>query len=210
MHILTEHGDLTMFKKHQTKIGNACISSPEVLADTMICVINSIRTHWYLVGGMNKDVKKNGLDSRYMRNAVKAKAYKYIHRNKKDIYAKFIDYQNGKIDLPDLLLYVASCPNLGLAKAGFVIQLVLGEIGCLDSHNLARFGLSAGTFKYGANASYALMRKKAELYIDTCHKLGGCEYLWDTWCKYLATVHPTKYRDGFEVSRMHVDFILGE
>lgn len=198
-----------MFKNHQTKIGQACAASPAAIADTMICVINSIRTHWYLVGNMNIDVKQNGLDSRYLNNAVKAKAYKYIQRNKKDIHAKFADYQAGKIDLPDLLLYVASCPNLGLAKAGFVIQLALGEIGCLDSHNLQRFGLSASTFKYGANASYALMRKKAELYIDTCEKLGGCEHLWDSWCDYLATVHPTKYRDGEHVSQLHVDFILG-
>ena len=97
-----------MFKNHQTKIGQACAASPAAVADTMICVINSIRTHWYLVGNMNIDVKQNGLDSRYLNNAVKAKAYKYIQRNKKDIHVKFAEYQAGKIDLPDLLLYVAS------------------------------------------------------------------------------------------------------
>ena len=196
-----------MFNLHQKAIQNACIDNPETIAQVMITTINSIRTHWYLVGGMNDDVNRLGLDSRYLNNAVKSKAFKYIHRNKKAICQRFNDYRQGKIDLPDLLLYIAECPNLGLPKAGFVIQFVLGEIGCLDSHNMARFGLNPSAFKFGANASYSLMRKKAELYIDTC---GGSENLWNTWCDYLASINPNKYNNGFHVSELHVDFILGK
>ena len=71
-----------MFNIHQKAIQNACVNNPDMIAQVMITTINSIRTGWYLVGNMNKDVNKLGLDSRFMRNRVKAKAFKYIHRNK--------------------------------------------------------------------------------------------------------------------------------
>ena len=199
-----------MFNIHQKAIQNACVNNPDMIAQVMITTINSIRTGWYLVGNMNKDVNKLGLDSRFMKNRVKAKAFKYIHRNKKDIAIAFNDYSIGKMSLCDLLLYIAECPGLGLPKAGFVIQLALGKIGCLDSHNMERFGLSPSTFKFGSNATISLKRKKAQLYIDTCEKLGGCEYLWNTWCNYLADINPNKYNNGFHVSKLHQDFILGE
>ena len=60
-----------MFNLHQKAIEKACVNNPETIAQVMITTINSIRTHWYLVGGMNDDVNKLGLDSRYLNNAVK-------------------------------------------------------------------------------------------------------------------------------------------
>ena len=59
-----------MFNIHQKAIQNACVNNPDMIAQVMITTINSIRTGWYLVGNMNKDVNKLGLDSRFMRNRV--------------------------------------------------------------------------------------------------------------------------------------------
>ena len=193
-----------MFKKHQAAISQATLKdkSGKILGDVMTMVILSIQQPWYNIESMMLDVKKNGIESRFLWG-MKSDAYKYILRNRKDIHAKLIEYRTGKIELSELILIIASCPSLGLVKAGFVIQLSLGEIGCLDVHNLNRFGLSASTFKFGKNASYALMQKKAQLYIDTCEKLGGCEYLWDTWCDYLAERNPKRFRDGNHVSELH-------
>jgi len=193
-----------MFQNHQTKISQAALSdsSGKMLGKVMTMVILSIQQPWFNIETMMLDVEHNGIESKYLWG-MKHDAYKYILRNREDIRQSMIKYLDGKMELSELLLIVASCPSLGLVKAGFVIQLCLGEIGCLDLHNLRRFGLSASTFKYGANATYALMKRKAELYIDTCNKLGGCEYLWDSWCDYLAEKNPKKFRNGNHVSELH-------
>jgi len=195
-----------MFQKHQTKISNAVMNdkSGKMLGKVMTMVILSIQQPWYRIEEMMLETNKKGIDSRYIGNwQMKRNAFKYILKNRKDIWQSMQDYKAGKIDLAELLLIVASCDGLGLVKAGFVIQLSIGEIGCLDVHNLRRFGLNGSTFKYGSNASYALMRKKAELYIETCNKLGGCEYLWDSWCEYLAEKNPNRFRDADHVSELH-------
>lgn len=197
-----------MFKTHQTAISNACLADPsgKILGRIMTMTILSIQQPFYQMQSMMDDVDANGVDSRFLWG-MKRNAYKYILKNRADIMQKIYAYLDGKMDLPDLLLYVASCPSLGLVKAGFVIQLAIGEIGCLDVHNLRRFGLSATAFKFGNNASYQLMRGKAELYIKTCQDVGGCEYLWDSWCDYVAERNPKKYADGFEVSEIHAKAI---
>lgn len=193
-----------MFQNHQTVISQAALSdkSGKTLGKVMTMVILSIQQPFHQIDKMMLDVEKNGIDSKYLWG-MKKPAYEYILQNRKSILKSMRDYQAGKIELSELLLIVQSCPSLGLVKAGFVLQLVMGETGCLDVHNLRRFGLEASTFKFGKNAKYALMKRKAELYIETCEKLGGCEYLWDSWCNYLAERNPNHYRDGNHVSELH-------
>ena len=43
-------------------------------------------------------------------------------------------------------------------------------------------------------------------YISICHNI-GTENLWDTWCDYLSTKSP-KWSDGFEVSKVHYDYLM--
>lgn len=193
-----------MFKTHQAAISEAILADAtgDTLARAMTMVILSIQQPFHNMDVMMRDVDVNGIDSKYLWG-MKKPAYDYIIRNKADIYDKLLSHLNGKMSLPDLLLYIADCPSLGLVKAGFVLQLAIGKVGCLDVHNMNRFGLSANSFKFGKTASYKLMRGKAELYIQTCEKLGGCEYLWDSWCDYVAERHPKHYADGYDVSALH-------
>ena len=108
--------------------------------------------------------------------------------------------------LAEKLLVVASINGIGIVKAGFVLQLCLGKVGCLDVHNLRRFGLSPTAFKMG-KVKYDTALGKAKLYIKICEDLGGCEYLWDSWCNLLAEKYPNKYKDGQHVSRLHQEYI---
>ena len=50
--------------------------------------------------------------------------------------------------------------------------------------------------------------RKANFYIKTCEDLGGCEYLWDSWCQYLAEIYPNIYTDANDVSDLHVNCII--
>jgi hypothetical protein len=56
----------------------------------------------------------------------------------------------------------------------------------INIHNLRRYNVNPNMFKFGKAATYATKRKKAELYIAMCEKLGGSSVLWDNWCEALA------------------------
>lgn len=197
-----------MYKTHQPRIQKYALASSDNAARVVSMVSLSIQQAWYSVGNQLADVDANGENSRFLWGSKKP-CYNYVTKHKGDLFLALHEYKKGKIDLPDLLVKVADIPGLGLVKAGFVIQLSLGKIGCLDVHNLRQYGVDAAMFKYGKNATPATKRKKAELYIATCEKLGGSEYLWNKWCESLAA-NP-RCRDRFtskhHVSRMHCEFL---
>jgi hypothetical protein len=108
----------------------------------------------------------------------------------------------------ELLVVLAQCPGLGLAKAGFLAQLAFGRVGCIDSHNLRRFGLSQNLCSFDAKAQVATQLRRARNYIAACEQAGGCEALWDGWCNYVAENQQKRYDDGEHVSALHV-YALG-
>lgn len=89
-------------------------------------------------------------------------------------------------DTDGLVAYLSQCPGLGLAKGGFVAQLVWGVSGCLDSHNIARFGLDPNLVRGRKVKRFEAARRRAAAYNATCEQLGGTEALWDSWCEYVA------------------------
>ena len=102
---------------------------------------------------------------------------------------------------------LANVHGFGLVKAGFVAQLAFGVGGCLDTHNLRRFGISKTTFaKYKTLKTVKGRAKKLEAYLDACEAQGGAETLWDGWCNYVAARRPKFYVNGGEqVSALHVE-----
>ena len=108
----------------------------------------------------------------------------------------------------ELLLAIACIPGLGLVKAGFYIQLCTGYMGCLDVHNLKRFGLDRKTFLVPESLSWETALGKANMYLETIEKCGGSEYLWDSWCDYIAALYPKKFKNGEHVSQCHVDYLI--
>jgi len=155
-----------------------------------------------------QDVDDNGLQSPYL-FGWKRSGLAFVRANASTLRETLKAVPEGYGDA-QALLDVATVPGLGLVKAGFVLQLVTGSAGCIDSHNMERFGLNANAFKYGASASDALKRKKALAYLDACWKAGGCESLWNGWCDYVAAYHPKHWQSGFDVSAMHQSAILGD
>ena len=192
-----------MFKTHQKIIGKFAATNPNNTKDIFTFVFSTIRERFYVVPEVYNGLKFEGLESRFAWGS-KSAGMEYVAANKKELHKVIF----GKdIPLNEKLLRVAEVPGLGLCKAGFVLQLCIGEAGCLDVHNLKRFGLSPSTFKMG-KVSNETRLKKAGLYLKVLEDVGGCEYLWDSWCELIADLYPKKYKDAEDVSRCHVNYMM--
>ena len=197
-----------MFSTPQKAIADFALSSNVGLERTFRLVFLSIRQPFHSMAKQMRDVDDNGLQSPYL-FGWKRDGLAFVRANASTIRETLKAVPAGYGDA-QALLEVATVPGLGLVKAGFVLQLVTGSAGCIDSHNLQRFGLNANAFKYGSNASDALKRKKALAYLDACWKAGGCASLWNGWCDYVAAQQPKHWQSGFDVSAMHETAILGD
>ena len=192
-----------MYKRHQRAIARWAKKSPNNSIWVSAMVLLSIQQQWDQIGKQLLDLKQNGLDCKYFFGAKK-KGWEYILANKKELHKAVY---SKTMDIPEKLMVLASIPNIDIIKAGFVLQLCIGKVGCLDVHNLRRFGLKPQTFKtYGLKYDTAL--GKARLYEKVCKDLGGSEYLWNSWCDLLAEKYPTKYRNGNHVSKLHLDYLM--
>jgi hypothetical protein len=193
-----------MFKTHQPMIARFMRKNPDALARGEVFTLCTIQKHFSSVGNQLKEIETDGINAVCL-NGAKKKSYKEIIAMKGYLYNKVY---SKEISLAEKLLEVSGLYGIGMVKAGFILQLALGKVGCLDGHNLARFGLSASVFKVNGKMSEATALRKANFYIKTCEDLGGSEYLWNTWCKYVADLYPKIYRDAYHVSKLHVDFII--
>jgi hypothetical protein len=193
-----------MFKTHQPMIARFMRKNPDALARGEVFTLCTIQKHFSSVGNQLKEIETDGINAVCL-NGAKKRSYKEIIAMKGYLYEKVY---SKEISLAEKLLEVSGLYGIGMVKAGFILQLALGKVGCLDVHNLARFGLSASVFKVNDKMTEATALRKANFYIKTCEDLGGSEYLWNTWCKYVADLYPKIYRDACHVSKLHVDFII--
>ena len=122
------------------------------------------------------------------------------------------DCREGRIFVNDLMRDYLAVPGLGLVKAGFVVQLLVGEAGCMDMHNLARLGLDPDEFDIPKRADpeeqLLVINECIAHYLYMCEKFGGSEHLWNGWCEFVAETYRT-YDDAEDVSRRHVTYLSG-
>ena len=193
-----------MFKDHQPMIHEWAKKGPINTMRVIWLVSATIQQHFSTADKIYNSFLKEGMESKYAWGA-KADTITYSAKHKKELYEAIFD---PDMPLAVKLLNVAAIPGIGLPKAGFVLQLCIGEAGCLDSHNLRRFGLSASAFKLPKKLKYDTALRKAELYLKTCEELGGCEYLWDSWCEYISYLYPKKFEGRNHVSACHVEYLM--
>jgi hypothetical protein len=112
-----------------------------------------------------------------------------------------------------MMMRLMDVPGLGMVKAGFVMQMMFGRVGCMDVHNTRRFykvdardvSISAGVRKDSTKF------KKVVGYVQLCKNNRSTAKLWDSWCEQLVykPCNRGRFADGNEVSQMHVAALIG-
>lgn len=200
-----------MFRSHQPLISAYAKSSPDAMHDVMVFVLCTIQQALHTVPMAMDSIRKEGAESRFIWG-FKRKAYENLVENKEAIYrqsmALYDAFPNPDIATRELLMYFANIDGFGLAKGAFCVQLIFGLCGCIDSHNVARFGLNPTEFKasrFKAAKQYATKYQFLDTYIDLVELCGGCERMWDEWCEYVYESNKVFYRSAQHVSAIHAE-----
>jgi len=199
-----------MYKDDQSRIERWC-KNPDKFLTVGTMVLLSIRMQWVGVGNQMESVRKLGTDAPQLWGFKRA-GYIYLRDNRVKLYSKVRAYRAGRLQLGDLLREFLKVPGLGLPKAGFMCQLLVGEAGCLDMHNVERFDLDEKAWfirpRKNPAAQVREIDDKCELYLHLCDACGGTEKLWNEWCEHLNDRVST-FEGADDVSRRHVKYLLG-
>lgn len=207
-----------MFKRDQAIIAKFGRASPDNMARVLTFVILTIRQPLTRVGGdlaSVVDSQGDGRDINGILYGFKHHAWVEVWEQRETLYhcAEELAYHSEDNDrLADALVRLFSdIHGIGWIKAGFAAQLLYGVSGCVDTHNLDRYGLNATTFKYRQGQTTKTKARRARAYNALVNKLGGTEELWDSWCAYVAkgtAIHNQGWASADDVSAEHVRAIL--
>lgn len=195
------------------------MTSADTMADVFTFVLLTIQQPIKSIPDAMRDVRRKGSSSAFLWG-MKANGWQYVQSHKSAIYHDLGELQH--IPDPDwrddaLLEYLAIMPGFGMVKAGFVAQLLFGRVGCIDTHNIDRFGLewtaSGSQPTWLKSSAYKERRPAArqalrQTYLALTRNQGGAEALWNGWCAYVAEKYPNQYESASYVSKLHVDAIL--
>ncbi len=217
-----------MFKTHQSAIAEFGRANPDNFARVLKFVILTIQTS---LASIPADMESlDNFESGRADESIdgilygwKLQAIADINRDKESLFS-FCEHIESTADsdidkTAAMLEHFSARVGFGLAKSGFAIQCLYGNSGgrfaaCLDSHNLARFGIPESKFRATRfkNAKTTKTRRKivAE-YIATCDKVSAesgrdsiAESLWNSWCEFVAAKSNGR-RTGFDVSQLHLE-----
>ena len=198
-----------MFNPDQQRVQEWCCN-PRRFVGVGTMVLLSIRQPWATVGEQLREVRLEGAKAQGLWG-FKSSGYEYLQLHKDALYAKVRDVRAGRREVSSMLRHFLKVPGLGLAKAGFLAQLTTGTAGCLDSHNLERFGLQGESFRIRRRATDAAQIQeiddKISFYLAICDACGGARLLWDEWCHYVYH-RRTQFRSAEDVSRRHYTYLL--
>ena len=189
------------------------------MQDGIMFVVLSIKTPFHTMSRQMEDYRKYGLASKHVWG-LKKQTLEYLLENREDLYKDLMDMWRG--DWGDMrrtqerdrmmMLRLTMVPGLGMAKAGFVMQMMFGRVGCIDVHNLRRFHkVSVKDVQFTKSAKVDTKLKKIDNYINICKGNRSTEKLWDSWCEQLTykRCNRGKFESGFDVSLYHLTALTG-
>lgn len=202
-----------MYNTHQPMIGRWARDDSENLRDVMQFVILTVQQNLRVaVGNLHALRSENENEQTAAQRFLygwKNEAYLHVEENHEAIHAHlenlWASSGNPNVVEDRMLEYIASLKGFGLVKAGFVLQIAYGISGCLDTHNVRRFGLNPNLLSAArAKAKTAKARARSvKRYRKMVVQLGGTEGLWNSWCAYVAERQPTRYQSAEQVSALH-------
>ena len=196
-----------MFDTHQPIIGDWARERPEHLREVLRFATLSARVPLFNMAADLEQAHRGGQEAMGVLYGIKHAAWIAAENNEAAIHAQCLDiWEHSSRPDFELVLYLTQQVGLGLAKAGFVAQLAFGVSGCLDTHNLRRYGIGRNTFAHiKRRKTLAGRRAMVERYCTVIDWCGGTSALWDSWCYYVASDSQMKraYRDAEHVSELH-------
>lgn len=178
---------------------------PDGLVDVASFVLATIQTPLFRTKVQVADIKiKHHLSEALW--GFKRAGYESVREDSQKLFKAFVERPEA---LPWAIYTMMSYPGFGMVKGSFLLQCLGYPIGCLDSHNIKRFGLVEKDLKSPANLSVGKKMEKVYGYIGKCDQLGGAEGLWDGWCSHVAKQgRQNRHLPTAEaVSRFHYDVI---
>lgn len=180
----------TKTKTSQEEVAAFIAGSPKHVQSTLAAIVDK--------GG----VKPGGVD------AWKSKMIAKVWNDRVSLKSK-ADELNAKGDMAGLLSLLGQYPGMKPVKAGFVVQMLYGKVGCLDTHNIDMYRALAQKMGYKKIAS-ALTNKEVtkwskgksgevnpkivQAYLDLLKRMEddmgvGTQELWDLWVDIVAQLY---------------------
>lgn len=213
------------FKEVNPVINGYMQANHKNMIDGIMFVVLSVKTPFHTMANQMADYRANGLDSKYVWG-FKKQTLEYLLEHGEDLYNELMDLRVrskfGDRKFPGrsiwterdrkMMLVLTDVPGLGLVKAGFVMQMMFGRVGCIDVHNLKRFyGIEAKDVKFVKIAPDTTKLEKITNYINICKGNRSTQKLWDSWCEQLVhkRCNRGKFESGWDVSMFHAESLLG-
>lgn len=195
-----------MYNTHATFIAADVEGSPAAFRDVCLFVLATIQEPLERMEEAMASIRQHGADSPYLWG-MKRQGYRDVMEKHGALYDEICALRDAGPgwEADAIVAIVDAIHGIGTAKAGFVLQLAFNVVGCLDSHNLKRFGLRKEAFNIAATIKRRRTKQaKARAYVEACHALGGCEFLWNSWCDHVASLRPEVWPTGEDVSAAHL------
>lgn len=213
-----------MFKDHNPIINEYMQANHQQMCDGIMFVVLSVKMPFQTMGKQMRDYREKGGDSQYIWG-FKRQTHEYLQEHGADLYDELMDlsrrsWHSGKgSHLKDrgerdkrMMLVLTDVPGLGLAKAGFVMQMMFGRVGCIDVHNLKRLrSVSEKDLSFQSHSGDKTKIKKIEKYVQICKHNNSTQRLWDQWCNQLThkQCNRSAFSSGDDVSAFHVTALIG-
>ena len=187
-----------MYKEHVPQIA-ALGKSEEGFLGICRFTLHTIRRQFHTVD----------LDNKLMKNSNDA--WEHITNHVNHIHSIVTD-PNKSLE-EKAILGLCQARGLGLAKSGFILQMMEEPIGCIDTHNLKKLGRNPNWRIYNPTLAslkddFILEKNRNAFgtYLGMCYSkpLGNPQKMWDSWCEYIAKSYPKHYKDAEEVSAQHL------
>lgn len=176
---------------------------------TALVAMMSARRKFDIVGDVVESVERYGVNSIWP-SAAQKRGIAWLQSTKgAELFDTLANNEMVRHAPAIALAHATQCPALGLAKGGFLCQLMGIDVGCLDTHNVDRFEIPRDRVRLRKEASLQARARSIAAYVRLCADLGGSVALWGGWCEYLATMYPDTYHSGADVSARHVAYVGG-
>ena len=184
------------------------------MQDGIMFVVLSIKTPFHTMMNQMTDYRKHGLSSKYVWG-FKKQTLEYLVENRDYLYADLMHlwdspWQTVADRDKAMMLRLTDVPGLGLVKAGFVMQMMFGRVGCIDVHNSRRFyKITNKDLVFSPKAKVTTKLTKIDNYVNICKGHRSTEKLWDSWCDLIADKHCNHFSSGWDVSKYHLEALVG-